>query len=68
MKATIVGIESGAQFTDGEQRVTLKLADADHLYDKLRLPLSKLGLNGAGTGPHLDQEVEVSLTVAKVRK
>jgi hypothetical protein len=68
MKATIVEISSGSTFIDKEQRVTLLFADGDQCINRIRLPLSKLGLSGTGTGPFLDQEVEVTLSVPKVRK
>jgi hypothetical protein len=68
MKATVVSIESASKFVDDEQRVTLRFEDADAVYRELRLPVSKLGLNGLGSGPHLDQEVEVTLSIPKVKK
>jgi hypothetical protein len=68
MRATISGIESGGKFTDGEMRVTLRFVEADRVYNELRFPLSKLGLSGTGSGPFLDQEVEVTLSVPKVKK
>jgi len=68
MKAIITSLQSGTSYTDGEMRVTLRFADGEGLYSELKLPVSKLGLSGVGTGPHLDQEVEVTLSAVKVRK
>lgn len=69
MKATIVSIESASTFTTNkEMRVTLQFEDGDLCINRVRLPLSKLGLAGVGSGPYLDQEVEVTLSVAKVKK
>ena len=63
MKATISEISSGNRYTDGEMRVLLKFSEADQVYREIRLPISKLGLNGIDVGALLDQEIEVTLSV-----
>jgi hypothetical protein len=68
MKAVITGIESGSKFIDKEMRVMLKVMEADSVYSEIRLRVSALGLNAAGSGPFLDQEVEVTLSVPKVTR
>jgi len=62
MKATIVEIASGSTFVDGEQRVTIKFEDGDSMINRVRFPISKLGLAWVGTGPQLDHEVDVEFS------
>ena len=57
MKATIVGIESGSKFTDGEQRVTLRFEEADPVFREIRVPQSALGL----IPMLLDTEIKVTM-------
>ena len=57
MKATIVGIESGSKYTDGEQRVTLRFEEADLVFREIRVPQSALG----PISMLLDTEIKVTM-------
>ena len=57
MKATIVGIESGSKYTDGEQRVTLRFEEADPVFREIRVPQSVLG----PISMLLDTEIKVTM-------
>jgi len=57
MKATIVGIESGSKYTDGEQRVTLRFEEADPVFREIRVPQSALG----PISMLLDTEIKVTM-------
>ena len=57
MKATIVGIESGSKYTDGEQRVTLRFEEADPMFREIRVPQSVLG----PISMLLDTEIKVTM-------
>jgi len=63
MKAKVISISSGAGFADGRQRVTLLFEGADEWLARVQFPVDTLGLEGLGSGPHLDQEVEVDFAV-----
>lgn len=56
MKARVIAIESGKQFTDGKERVTLQIGDCDSTYNKLRFPREMLG-----TTVELDEEIGIDL-------
>jgi len=59
MKAKVVGIHSGSNFTDGKRRVTLEFTDCDSLYRQIRFPQEMLG-----TAVELDEEITVVLKLA----
>jgi hypothetical protein len=61
MKAKIVQIASGKEFTDGEVRVTLRFDEADSIYDTLRVRWSRFKMSDS---PQLDQEFEFNMLVA----
>jgi hypothetical protein len=57
MKAKVTEISSGQQYTDGERRVTLRVEEADGMFNSLRIPLSKLNLKEI----ELDEELEITI-------
>lgn len=44
MKATVIGMESGSQFGDGEQRIVIRVEGAEQFYQDIKLAQSALGV------------------------
>jgi hypothetical protein len=38
LTAVVIGIEAGSQFVDKKDRITLRIMEADDLYQKIRIP------------------------------
>lgn len=58
MKGRVVMVESGTGFNDGERRITIRLNDADMMFDRVRLRESALGLRDVRLDMELDVEIE----------
>jgi hypothetical protein len=54
MKATVVEIQSGEQYTDKQRRVKLYFKDAGMCYQHLVLPIAALGVEGVALDDVLD--------------
>lgn len=37
MKAKVIAVHSGSQYTDGKERITLRFDDADMMYNTLQI-------------------------------
>jgi len=64
MKARVVEIASGREYTDKQRRVTLKFEGASSCFDKVILPESSLGWAAGAVA--LDDEIEVTLTKVNI--
>ena len=58
MKAKIVAISSGSQFVDGEQRITLRIEQADSMFNEIRIKRSEFSPAQEKLDIKLDQEFE----------
>lgn len=67
MKATITAMFEGPPYKDDKLRVQLIFPDAEDWCNRIILPVDALGIEGAGTGPHLGQELDVDVS-AKSRR
>lgn len=62
MRAKVISIQSGSQFTDGQQRLEIKFDDANGPFNHVRFSEAVLGLPGL----RLDDELIVDFTPASI--
>jgi hypothetical protein len=54
LTAKVIRVESGSEFIDGEERVMIKVTDADRMYQEFRVRNTD--------GLKLDNELEIAIT------